>query len=806
MHYPRQGRKSKRSNHSICWLLLIFVAFACSSVSRGLVASNTGPNVTNGYPVNGAVGLGLSFQLLAAQVPTSYSASGLPQGLGIDPTSGVISGTPTQTGTSNVTLTATSAYGTTTTNLVISISPLPVITSILNAFGSTSASFSYQISASGNPISFSATGLPGGLSLNSTTGIISGTPTSTGTFPIAISATNLAGTGSSSTLTLVITAAAPTFSQEYVLLHSFGDPNNPVAGEGVYPGTMVAGPASTFFGVTAQGGANGSGTLFSVSAAGNAGVLSGLGGTAGASPQGLVLGSDGNFYGTTQNGGSANEGTVFQLTPAGVVTVLHTFGDGTVSNDGANPQGTLIQGADGNFYGTTQYGGSANLGTIFKMTPQGAVTIVHSFGNGSVTNDGAQPVAGLVQVNGVFYGTTLRGGVSVQSGSVGGGAPVASSAVDNGTVFKLDSNGVVTILHRFGDGTVANDGLLPHAPLTFNPSSPGILYGTTVNGGSAGDGTLFKITTSGVVTILHNFGDGSVTNDGLNPIAPVVTCNSTSSGLTIFGTTQNGGAAGQGVVFALNSSSQLIIIHSFGDGSVANDGALPNAGLSLDASGNLYGATVGGGAGSGATFAIATNLVTPSTVTTSNSWTISGTLPAGMSFDSSTGAILGAPTVGDPGGIYTVSITSPQNVTSIATFNLTQTYVQWATVKSTSYVASDIPLNDGVPNLLKYVANINPNVAMTATDRAALPAVSIDTTTNPGTPYLALTYRKSSAVTGVNVNVQTSSDLKTWQTVTSPEISQIVGTDPNTGDPIVELGVKAAASGNQFIRLNIVNP
>ncbi len=145
----------------------------------------------------------------------------------------------------------------------------------------------------------------------------------------------------------------------------------------------------------------------------------------------------------------------------------------------------------------------------------------------------------------------------------------------------------------------------------------GFLYGTTVAGGSpingisAGQGTVFKITTTATpttMTVLHTFGDGSVVNDGANPAAPLVAFYTAAKGLTLFGTTQNGGSAGFGTVFSLNASNVLTILHHFGDGTVTNDGQTPLAGLTMDASGNLYGTTIGGGLGSGTAFAIVANL------------------------------------------------------------------------------------------------------------------------------------------------------------------------------------------------------
>jgi uncharacterized repeat protein (TIGR03803 family) len=355
---------------------------------------------------------------------------------------------------------------------------------------------------------------------------------------------------------------------------------------------------------------------------------------------------------------------------------------------------------------------------------------------------------------------------------------------------------------------VANDGQLPHAALTSNASFPGLLFGTTVDGGSLGKGTVFMITTSGAETILHNFGDGSVANDGINPLAPVVIFDRPGSGLTIFGTTQNGGSADQGAIFTINSSDILTIIHSFGDGSVTNDGATPMAGLSLDASGNLYGTTVGGGAGSGVIYAIVANLIPlPSpTVVASSAWTLSGTLPTGMALDSSTGEIVGAPSVGAQVGGYTVSITSPKNVTVTQTYTLTQTFAQWATAHSTSNGATDTPMNDGISNLLKYITDINPAVPMSAGDCAALPTGGLDTTTVPGTAYLALTYRQFAAMTGVTVNVQTSDDLQTWQPVDPQNLLSRQLSTLSNGDLIMEVGVKADGSSNQFIRLNVTIP
>jgi uncharacterized repeat protein (TIGR03803 family) len=206
----------------------------------------------------------------------------------------------------------------------------------------------------------------------------------------------------------------------------------------------------------------------------------------------LIPGSDGDFYGTTPSGGAAGLGTVFRISPSGVETVLYAFVGG---NDGAAPQAALVAGRDGNFYGTTQYGGASGGGTVFMVTPAGIETVLHAFGSG---NDGYGAIAALVQgSDGVFYGTTPYGGAN-----------------GIGTVFEVTAAGTETVLHAFAPSA---DGYYPQSALIQAPG--GTLYGTTSGGGDEGNGTVFAVATTGALTVLYSFTGGS---DGAAPTAPLI--------------------------------------------------------------------------------------------------------------------------------------------------------------------------------------------------------------------------------------------------------------------------------------------
>ena len=294
------------------------------------------------------------------------------------------------------------------------------------------------------------------------------------------------------------------------------------------------------------------------------------GATDGEAPDGtLIQGSDGNFYGTTSGGGASSEGTVFTITPAGSETVLHSFVNGTT--DGASPSNHLVQASVGLFYGTTNAGGIFGYGTVFKITSSGTETVLYSFAGGVVAGrqDGADPFGGLIEASdGDFYGTTSGGGAN----SVG-------------TVFKVTPSGTESVLYSFAGGTT--DGSTPDGGLI--QASDGNFYGTTANGGANNDGAVFKITPAGAETVLYFFAGG--TADGAFPGDSLIQ----ASDGNFYGTTTYGGASNQGTVFRITPAGVETVLYSFAGGTA--DGANPVGSLIQTSNGDFYGTTVYGGAG-----------------------------------------------------------------------------------------------------------------------------------------------------------------------------------------------------------------
>ena len=289
----------------------------------------------------------------------------------------------------------------------------------------------------------------------------------------------------------------------------------------------------------------------------------------------LVQGTDGNFYGTTAGGGAYQAyGTIFKVTPEGALTTLHSFCAEANCPDGSTPWAGLIQATDGNLYGTTTQGGLGS-GTIFKITPAGRLTTLYSLG--ASPNDGSFPTGTLLQAtDGNFYGTTKNGGI-----------------YGHGTVFRMTPAGELTTLvslcsyYRCFNASGPSPGLIQ--------ATNGLLYGTTNGGdGYAQAGTVFEMALDGAFSTLYDF-TGAV--DGYFPEAGLVQ----GSDGDLYGETDYGGTKSSGNVYKLTLGGSLSNIYSFCSQPKCADGHGPLGTMIQAIDGDLYGTTTSGGGNTGGT-------------------------------------------------------------------------------------------------------------------------------------------------------------------------------------------------------------
>ena len=375
---------------------------------------------------------------------------------------------------------------------------------------------------------------------------------------------------------LGLPAARATFN--LVTIHTFDAATD---GNVTYP-ALVQGADGKFYGVNSTGGRSNNGTIFSLNA--NGGSFDTLNtftqSDQGTKPEGgLVQARDGNFYGTTNTGGSGGYGTLFQAVPStGKLAVIATFTNG---DPGGSPVGTLIEGIDGYLYGTAQYGGADNDGTVFRASTAGDASTFATI-TGGLT--GVYPQSDLIQAtDGNFYGTTFVGGAN-----------------NLGTLFQVTAAGTVNVLYSFtgnADGSGPLRGVVQ--------GTDGAFYGICNTGGTYASGAIYRIvvsgstvTATGLYSFLPQFGDGS------NALGNLLL----ASDGNLYGTTAGGGANGDGTIYRITETGGYAILYSFTDGT---DGGFPVAGLTQGSDGRLYGTTAGQNGSAGTVFVVNAGLASP---------------------------------------------------------------------------------------------------------------------------------------------------------------------------------------------------
>ncbi len=290
--------------------------------------------------------------------------------------------------------------------------------------------------------------------------------------------------------------------------------------------------------------------------------------TNGANPSNAVVqGLDGNFYGTAPSGGTNSGGVIYKVTPSGASSTVYQFCSKANCADGKGPQGSLVLANDGNFYGTTTQGGANQEGTVFKLTSAGKITTLYNFCSVSPNcADGSLPLAGLIQgTDGNLYGVTETGG-----------------SAGFGTIFEITRAGKLTTLFSFCSSE--NCGTFPYTTLV--QTNNGNLYGLTPTGGTGDWGVAFEITPKGKESTVNTFG-----SDGLIPHSGLIQA---VNGL-LYGTTEIGGVGGDGTIFSMTPSGTVTTLYNFCSQANCTDGENPNGGPIQATDGNLYGSAGAGG-------------------------------------------------------------------------------------------------------------------------------------------------------------------------------------------------------------------
>lgn len=380
-------------------------------------------------------------------------------------------------------------------------------------------------------------------------------------------------------LLLCLGMPTPSFAQFKTLVYfnkSTGEPPN---------APLVQGFDGNLYGTSYTGGANKAGTVFDISLSGALTALYNFCSLPHCADGqinsvGLTVGTDGNYYGVTTQGGNVGGvcivtgcGTVYRITPAGVLTTLYSFCAVTGCADGRYPGARLVQGPDGNLYGTTTDGGSCptslvGCGTLFVITTGGGLTTLHTFCSLANCADGVAPGQLIEGTDGNLYGTTRDGG-----------------AGSGGTFFAITTQGVLTTIYNFCSLANCADG---EGPSGVVQGADGNFYGTTEQGGvpgagcnrTGGCGTAFIVTPEAVLTTLYNFCSLASCADGSLPESQLIQA---TDGL-FYGTTALGGSKNYGTLFKLTSAQALTTLRNF----LTNN---PSGAVVQATTGNLYGTT-----------------------------------------------------------------------------------------------------------------------------------------------------------------------------------------------------------------------